>query len=681
MGRSGVSGNKSIKVGPITAKLIQSQKVVHLKTVREFDVAGCGSFENLTEMLASKNKTQNSKLAKFIKEYFLELNWSSLHFQISINLINEAIIRRNECLQFEKSRLVSLISNFSKIGIDEIEDSKLEFLFSVSMALAYFHQQGIFTTDEVRPVFKGLKSTFLKIVELKNVLIFKAKQLKPLIEEASVPPKSIRFPKNEVPKKLSCFSEFTEEADRNSSPIIQTFPSESFKKSPTIISRRITIDKNSHQRNPQKAHVPKNPRLVIRAPEPTLQFTKTKSQVPLESKDPYDKTSLKFPDPKELVGCSSEGYSFEESSSDQKDNWSNKEDQSVDSVVFPELGSPSKETHGRSPFRQQPHKFFNSKTNCGSRKMTCEAISPKNNRKTLASVSGKSETELYVKVEHKNNGQSNFADNKIICQVSPIPESPVNSVVSVQSQSICSKNSGFRIEKMVSPGSINSAIESLVGKAVVETVDQLKTHANTLNVHRLNIKTAIGGILESQFPTAKIEVKEYGSFATGLLTPYSDMDLCLLNTGSVNRVEANIFLAELLPFLGVLPQIVCIKHIETASIPVLKIIIQVTPNEEMHVDLTVETTEERENGSTAFRTTAFITDCIRAYPSFKPVVLFVKYVLNLGGLSDSYKGILIRGFERVWLVCVVLGFYANQRTAKRDQLREINPPVPAVFIA
>ena len=642
--------NKSLKIVHNTGKLDKKKTKSNLSEANNLFLLAVEDFQNLTDFFDSKQKMINLQVTKFIKDHFLELSWQSLNINIQNNLKFEKIISENQVFMLEKSKFFSFLTNFSIIKSAKWENSKVELLCSITIMIIHYFYLSFFSSLEINTILKKLRTKILKILRRKNKIDFELKKRNFEILENK---KTVDLLKIVVPKRPSFFSDFNTGLNLNSTPIIQTFPSESFKKSQFNISSKFNSEKNSQKPTNNKMESPtQNSILGIKQAELNIEFPKNNTQATFVSKCTYEKTRIKFPEPKEIKGCQSDAHSLQENTVDNPHNWQSiQENRSLDGVSFIEARSPSKNPLDKNSF-QDSCKFFGLKTIPSPRKMTGETYSPKLTRKILASVSEYQESKLVAKIEPE---KGIFTDNKI----ERVPEFSSQSVVSFKTESVYSKNSGFRIEKMVSVGSINSAVESLLGKAVLETVEELKTHSEQLKCHRLNLKSAIIYIIGTQFPDNKIEVEEYGSFATGLLTPYSDMDLCLRNTGTLNKVETNVLMAKLLPFFKELAQIVSIKHIETASIPVIKIIAQFSGSEEIQVDLTVETIEEKENGSTAFRTTAFICDCIRAYPSFKPVVLFMKYILNLGNLSDSYKGKIKRRFERIWIVCFIFGILAN----------------------
>ena len=89
------------------------------------------------------------------------------------------------------------------------------------------------------------------------------------------------------------------------------------------------------------------------------------------------------------------------------------------------------------------------------------------------------------------------------------------------------KSASFKIEKIVSKNSISSTFESLVGTAVKEFIQDMDKATIKLNPDRLVIKNSIQTFLNNNFPKDSCELSEYGSFVTGLMTPFSDMDLSI----------------------------------------------------------------------------------------------------------------------------------------------------------
>lgn len=83
-----------------------------------------------------------------------------------------------------------------------------------------------------------------------------------------------------------------------------------------------------------------------------------------------------------------------------------------------------------------------------------------------------------------------------------------------------------------------------------------------------------------------------------------------------------------------------------AAIPVLKIEAFPKNKEKLakndftfvKVDIVVDLQENLNIKSTSFRTTEYVKMCIEKYPSFKSIIILLKYVLSLQGLNNSYTG-------------------------------------------
>lgn len=282
-------------------------------------------------------------------------------------------------------------------------------------------------------------------------------------------------------------------------------------------------------------------------------------------------------------------------------------------------------------------RFFNSKTGSGVRKAT------ESSKEGLSAVA--------------NNLAARFSSLEVVA-VQREAEAAGSRPGSESKGPEKPKSAGpVKIEMMVSRSSINSSIETVLGKAVSELNDELAANAALMKEARSRLKQQIQELLLTTFPQFKCELGSYGSCVTGLTTPFSDMDLCIKTVPQVPRAEANGFLSKLATGLSRLSCFTAVKHIETASVPVVKVTAPLEGPQTTSVDLTVETAEESQSLSTAFRTTRFVCGCVESYPSFKPVVLFVKFAMNRAGLADSYRG----GLNAFGLSLLYLAFLHTKR--------------------
>ena len=195
------------------------------------------------------------------------------------------------------------------------------------------------------------------------------------------------------------------------------------------------------------------------------------------------------------------------------------------------------------------------------------------------------------------------------------------------------------------------AFTMFVGRHIKKVVDELKFQAESLNEHRRIILNRINCIVHKSFKTTEVNVRPYGSYSTGLLTPFSDLDLALWCDGfkSISMEETKQYLNTLENNLRLFSFVKETKKILTATIPVIKIVadasIEYNENPEkatesrlIKVDIIVGSCDENGETNSAFRSTEYVSTCIRFYPSFFDLALFFKFVLSSNHLANAFTG-------------------------------------------
>jgi len=454
-------------------------------------------------------------------------------------------------------------------------------------------------------------------------------------------------------------------------PLKQTFPSESFKKAPRVFVSHTTQASSGpahYQKTGGRSSGGRNPRLEFCAPDSSKNAPKERDA----KASPEKQGQLKFPSPKNtgrnnhLEGI--ETFSLQKSLSE----------------VSKVLPTPSVTP---VPPSQEPKRFFNSKTGSSNRKLTEEPkLTKEISHQSTQKVTENLNDRFFSKMNTKDASQSptklpvstktaissfkpvtapirKEADLlKAPCpQLRPHANSAVLPTTALEpvTETITPKMSQgpIKIEMIVSKASINSTLESLAGRGIVEVTEDLMRQADELREPRQEIKRLINEVVSQCHPQHTCDISNYGSCVTGLITPFSDMDLCIKSQPRIPKAEVNAFLATTTTWLAKIPNILTAKHIDTATVPIIKLTASIGSAQPISIDLSVETAEEEEGRSTAFRTTHFVCDCINAYPSFKPVVLFLKYALNLAGLNDTYKG----GLNAYGLSVLYLAFLRTKR--------------------
>ena len=148
-------------------------------------------------------------------------------------------------------------------------------------------------------------------------------------------------------------------------------------------------------------------------------------------------------------------------------------------------------------------------------------------------------------------------------------------------------------------------------------------------------------LIQTTLPTVQVEV--FGSFSTGLLLPYSDIDLVITNTAT----SPSELLTELLPQIESMPGIGKIDKIFTASIPVIKVNLE-HKAEDIKVDITVQ--EIKHKGVDCRN---LIKKFLGTYKTIKQVYLVIKQLIYFCNFHEPYKG----GISSYGLFLMVAYFY------------------------
>ena len=195
------------------------------------------------------------------------------------------------------------------------------------------------------------------------------------------------------------------------------------------------------------------------------------------------------------------------------------------------------------------------------------------------------------------------------------------------------------------------AFESFSHRSLMKIEDRLKDDADYLEPHRQIILERIQSIVLKSFRSDAIQVLPYGSYATKLLTPFSDLDLAITFTDyrEVSHERTLQILNTLENNLGLFDFVLEKKNVSSASVPVIKIVADAsvpykelpqTASESRHikVDIIVGSVDASGRANSAFLTTEVITNYIHNYPPFFSLALFFKYALGANNLSNAFGG-------------------------------------------
>ena len=137
----------------------------------------------------------------------------------------------------------------------------------------------------------------------------------------------------------------------------------------------------------------------------------------------------------------------------------------------------------------------------------------------------------------------------------------------------------------------------------------------------------------------------YGSYATGLCLPWSDLDIVLVNKGQTPMAVPYI-INKLYYLIKTKPWVQNIKIIESPTIPIIKIM-TVMDNEKMQIDISIQ--EEKHFG---LKCVALVKSYLSEYVVLEPLILALKTILKNANLNDPYTG----GLSSYGLILMVVSY-------------------------
>ena len=178
-----------------------------------------------------------------------------------------------------------------------------------------------------------------------------------------------------------------------------------------------------------------------------------------------------------------------------------------------------------------------------------------------------------------------------------------------------------------------------------------------------NIQISINEIINDY------EVHLYGSHATNLCLPWSDIDVVLINkknplnnnnndnnNNSGNNNNIQVLLSQIYEHLRQKNWVKEIKFLSGASTPIVKLISSENYNN-MHIDISIQ--DEKHFG---LKCVDLVNSFISQYESLKPLVLVLKNILKRANLNDPYKG----GISSYGLILMIVSFLQTQKSLGND---------------
>lgn len=146
-------------------------------------------------------------------------------------------------------------------------------------------------------------------------------------------------------------------------------------------------------------------------------------------------------------------------------------------------------------------------------------------------------------------------------------------------------------------------------------------------------------------------VQLYGSHATGLCLNWSDLDIVLINKSEFESINIVLHLQSLYYKLSDKGWISNIKFIESATIPIIKIIASDYFNN-MNIDISIQDSKHY-----GMKCVNLVKDYISEFEALEPLLYALKNLLKNGNLNNPYTG----GLSSYGLILMLVSFLQNQR--------------------
>ncbi len=160
------------------------------------------------------------------------------------------------------------------------------------------------------------------------------------------------------------------------------------------------------------------------------------------------------------------------------------------------------------------------------------------------------------------------------------------------------------------------------------------------------------------------EVNLYGSHATNLCLPWSDLDVVLIKKNNKDKennlsLESNnnlILLSQLYEYIRNEPWVKECKLISKAAVPIIKLT-SIEKYNNMSIDISIK--DDKHFG---LKCVELVKQFIIEYKCLKPLVLAIKNILKRANLNDPYKG----GISSYGLILMIVYFLKKQRLSGID---------------
>jgi non-canonical poly(A) RNA polymerase PAPD5/7 len=161
-------------------------------------------------------------------------------------------------------------------------------------------------------------------------------------------------------------------------------------------------------------------------------------------------------------------------------------------------------------------------------------------------------------------------------------------------------------------------------------------------------------------------VNLYGSHATNLCLPWSDLDVVLIqskkileNGGNIDmdyQDDNSILLSKLYEYISKEPWVKDCKLISKASVPIIKIL-AIEKYNNMSIDISIQ-----DGKHFGLKCVELVKKLLDEYKSLKPMALAIKNILKRANLNDPYKG----GISSYGIILMIVFFLQKQKLSGED---------------
>ena len=161
-------------------------------------------------------------------------------------------------------------------------------------------------------------------------------------------------------------------------------------------------------------------------------------------------------------------------------------------------------------------------------------------------------------------------------------------------------------------------------------------------------------------------VNLYGSHATNLCLPWSDLDVVLIqskkileNGGNIDmdyQDDNSILLSKLYEYISKEPWVKDCKLISKASVPIIKIL-AIEKYNNMSIDISIQ-----DGKHFGLKCVELVKKLLDEYKSLKPMTLAIKNILKRANLNDPYKG----GISSYGIILMIVFFLQKQKLSGED---------------